>query len=170
VYEDYEVRFEHVIFCTNMTKKSGYKKGSSSSQGHHFETVMAPSANMYALDIVNRNHDETAVKTRSVQKAFAGAWTKLDSTAEVTVLPSIEDALEYVQKFRGPCGMVQIFVTGSTHLIGGMLEGHDAVVYSPQAWRFCRESSFMLGCGEIRTVFRILDSASLSHSHRIGSP
>jgi folylpolyglutamate synthase len=114
-----------------MTRKSGYKKGSSGSQGHRFETVMASPTNMYALDMVNRNHDETAIKTMSVQKAFAEAWTKLDSTAEVTVLPSIEDALEYVQKLQDPCGMVQIFVTGSTHLIGGMLallEGHDAVV------------------------------------------
>ena len=114
-----------------MTRKSGYKKGSSGSQGHRFETVMALPTNMYALDMVNRNHDETAIKTMSVQRAFAEAWTKLDSTAEVTVLPSIEDALEYVQKLQDPSGMVQIFVTGSTHLIGGMLallEGHDAVV------------------------------------------
>jgi hypothetical protein len=39
----------------------------------------------------------------------------------VIVLPFIEDALQYVQKIQDPCGMVQIFVTGSTHLIGGML-------------------------------------------------
>jgi folylpolyglutamate synthase len=114
-----------------MTKKSGYKKGSLSRQGHRFETVMASPTNMYALDMVNRNHDETAIKTMSVQKAFAEAWTKLDSTAEVAALPSIEDALEYVKKLQDPGGMVQIFVTGSTHLIGGMLallEGRDAVV------------------------------------------
>jgi folylpolyglutamate synthase len=114
-----------------MTRKSGYKKGSSSSQGHRFETAMASHTNMYALDMVNRNHDETAIKTMSAQKAFAEAWTKLDSTAEVTVLPSIEGALEYVQKIQGPSGMVQIFVTGSAHLVGGvlaLLEGDDGVI------------------------------------------
>jgi folylpolyglutamate synthase len=104
-----------------MTRKSGYKKGSSSIQGHHFETAMASPTNMYALDMLNRNHDETAIKTMSVQKAFAEAWAKLDSTAEVAVLPSIEDAFEYVQKLQDPSGKVQIFVTGSTHLIGGVL-------------------------------------------------
>ena len=131
MYEDYEVRFEHVIFCTNMTRKSGYKKGSSGSQGHRFENVRASPTNMYALDMVNRNHDETAIKTMSVQKAFAEAWIRLDSMAKVTVLPSIEDALEYVEKLQHPSGMVQIFVTGSIHLIGGMLallEGHDTVI------------------------------------------
>lgn len=81
--------------------------------------------------MVNRNHDETAIKTMSVQKSLREAWTKLDTAAEVTVLPSIEEALEYVQKIQASCGMVQIFVTGSTHLVGGMLallEGTDAVV------------------------------------------
>jgi folylpolyglutamate synthase len=81
--------------------------------------------------MVNRNHDETAIKTMSVQKGFAEEWMKLDRMAEVTVLPSIEDALEYVKKLQDPSGMVQVFVTGSIHLIGGMLallEGYDAVI------------------------------------------
>jgi folylpolyglutamate synthase len=81
--------------------------------------------------MVNHNHDEMAIKTMSVQKAFAEAWTKLDSTAEVAILPSIEDALEYVKKLQDPSGVVQIFVTGSIHLVGGMLallEGQDTVV------------------------------------------
>jgi folylpolyglutamate synthase len=89
---------------------------------------MAPSTNMYTLDMVNRNHDERAIKTMSVQKAFAELWTRLDSTAEVTILPSIEDTLEYIEKLQDPSGMVQVFVTGSIHLIGGMLallEGYD---------------------------------------------
>jgi folylpolyglutamate synthase len=92
---------------------------------------MASHTNMYALDMVNRNHDESAIKTMSVQKDFAEVWTKLDSTAEVAVIPSIEDALEYVQELQDPSGMVQIFVTGSAHLVGGvlaLLEGHDGVI------------------------------------------
>lgn len=125
------MRFEHVIFCTNKTKKTGYKKGASISHSSCFELLWNYLLKRCALDMINRNHDETAIQTMSVQKSFREAWTKLDSTAEVIVLPSIEDALEYVQKIQDPRGMVQVFVTGSTHLIGGMLallEGNDAIV------------------------------------------
>jgi folylpolyglutamate synthase len=74
-----------------------------------------------------------------MQKTFAEKWKELDpsSATVVNVLPSVEDAFEYVRNLSdgGPGeGMdgkkVHAFITGSVHLVGralGALEGVDAL-------------------------------------------
>jgi folylpolyglutamate synthase len=71
-----------------------------------------------------------------MQKAFAEKWRTLDPSSETTieVLPSVEDALEYVRKLgsetSGEQMEIHALITGSVHLVGralGVLEDVDAV-------------------------------------------
>ncbi|KAI0380175.1 FolC bifunctional protein [Hypomontagnella monticulosa] len=104
--------FEHVIFCTNVTYSStGYKR-----------------------DFVNHQYDPAAIKALTAQHAFAEKWSSLDPSANIAVLPTIEDAINYVRDLgKAPLGeneTVQAFITGSLHLVGGalgILEGADAL-------------------------------------------
>lgn len=93
--------FDYAIFCTNVTwKEAGYK-----------------------ADLVSHSTDTSAVTELTVQKALAAAWGEETSGAggqAVThVLRTIEDAIGIVKDIEGG---VQVFVTGSLHLVGGVLE------------------------------------------------
>ncbi|KAI8245797.1 MICOS complex subunit MIC60 [Colletotrichum sp. SAR 10_96] len=103
--------FEGVVFCTNVTyKETGYKR-----------------------DFVNHQYDNKAIEAMTVQKQFAERWRGLDPQADVRVIPTIEEALDYVRglaESNGEGESVQAFVTGSLHLVGGalqILEGADAL-------------------------------------------
>ncbi|KAH9892126.1 tetrahydrofolylpolyglutamate synthase [Xylariomycetidae sp. FL2044] len=120
--------FDHVVFCTNVTyAATGYKR-----------------------DFVNHQYDPDAVKALTAQRAFAKRWAELDPGATVVVLPTIEDALNYVRELErkmpddgavtgdgngdgngeGDRDMVLALVTGSLHLVGGalgILEDTDAL-------------------------------------------
>ncbi|KAI2783765.1 FolC bifunctional protein [Daldinia loculata] len=104
--------FEHVVFCTNVTYAStGYKR-----------------------DFVNHQYDPVAIKALTAQRAFAEKWSLLDPKAKVTVVPTIEEAINYVRDLsKTPMGeneTIQAFITGSLHLVGGalgILEGADAL-------------------------------------------
>ncbi|OAA68934.1 Folylpolyglutamate synthetase [Cordyceps fumosorosea ARSEF 2679] len=100
--------FEHVIFCTNVTyAATGYKR-----------------------DFVNRQVDPAEVASMTAQRRFADAWARLDPAADVRVLPTIEEALACARGLGGGSGVVQAYVTGSLHLVGGalgILEQADAL-------------------------------------------
>ncbi|KAI1098583.1 FolC bifunctional protein [Jackrogersella minutella] len=104
--------FEHVIFCTNVTyAATGYKR-----------------------DFVNYQYDPVAIKALTAQRAFAEKWSSLDPAAKVTVVPTIEDAINYVRDLGntslGEGELVQALITGSLHLVGGalgILEGADSL-------------------------------------------
>lgn len=103
--------FDHVIFCTNVTR----------------------SATGYARDFVNHQHDPQEIKSMAIQRRFADKWTELDPAAEVQVLPTIEEAINYARRLGDGLGegqKAQVLVTGSLHLVGGalgILEGADAL-------------------------------------------
>ncbi|KAI1752172.1 tetrahydrofolylpolyglutamate synthase [Xylaria castorea] len=103
--------FEHVIFCTNVTHaETGYKR-----------------------DFVNHQYDAEAIKALTAQRGFADRWASLDPKANITVVPTIEDAINHVRGLGASVGegqAVQAFITGSLHLVGGalsILEGADAL-------------------------------------------
>ncbi|QYS97063.1 Folylpolyglutamate synthase [Trichoderma simmonsii] len=103
--------FDHVVFCTNVTySQTGYKR-----------------------DFVNNTIDPVEIDKLTVQKAFAEKWAAIDPKSKVVVLPTIEDALNYARGVAGglPEGeVVQAYVTGSLHLVGGalgILEETDAL-------------------------------------------
>lgn len=68
-----------------------------------------------------------------MQRAFAEKWTTLDPTADVSVVPSIEEAINKARGFTDQLKdgeKVHALITGSLHLVGGalqILEGADAL-------------------------------------------
>ncbi|KAF3764596.1 hypothetical protein M406DRAFT_62268 [Cryphonectria parasitica EP155] len=103
--------FEHVMFCTNVTyATTGYKR-----------------------DFVNHQYDPEAIKKLTVQHRFAERWAELDPKANVTVVPSIEETINNARSLAQSLKegeTVQVFITGSLHLVGGalgILEGADTL-------------------------------------------
>ena len=82
---------------------------------------------------MNLQYDSAAIEKLTVQKAFADKWRSLDPSADVRVVPTIEEALGQVRelgKLAQEGGFVLAFVTGSLHLVGGalgVLEALDAL-------------------------------------------
>lgn len=98
--------FTHVIFTTNQTFSEGYKP-----------------------DLVSMNTNQKDVDTLAVQNALAQTWSEIDSTAEVHVLRTIEEAIGKARSVArshaqaAPADTkVMALVTGSLHLVGGALE------------------------------------------------
>lgn len=75
---------------------------------------------------MNRNSDPSSVANLTLQKRFADMWERLEPSADVQTAPTIQEAVDLVGDFSDKVGEVQIFVTGSSHLVGGtisILEG-----------------------------------------------
>ncbi|KAJ8070391.1 hypothetical protein OCU04_000767 [Sclerotinia nivalis] len=104
------VKFDHVIFCTTSIQKENASK----------------------KDFVNLSYDPKSISELTMQKAFAEKWRSLDSSpdTDVQVLPSVEDAFEYVRSLSTDDAHAQALITGSVHLVGralGSLESVDAL-------------------------------------------
>lgn len=99
--------FTHVIFTTNL---------SSTAQS---------TVNPAKKDFINNQFDPAELAAMTVQRGFAERWQTLDPEgAQVTLAPSVEDALGVVRAeaaLRPGEEEVQVFVTGSLHLVGAML-------------------------------------------------
>ncbi|KAL6703794.1 hypothetical protein ACN47E_009093 [Coniothyrium glycines] len=98
--------FTHVIFTTNQTFSEGYKP-----------------------DLIAVNTNQSDVDTLAVQKALAATWADIDSSAEVHVLRTIEEAIVTARKIAqswaketGADGEVMVLITGSLHLVGGAID------------------------------------------------
>ncbi|KAI5790946.1 Mur ligase [Pyronema domesticum] len=91
--------FDTAVFCTNITfKEAGYKP-----------------------DLLSVGSDTAAVQALTVQKALATAWSEVDPSTQTHAVATIEEAVE-IAKSEGD---VQVLVTGSLHLVGGLLEVID---------------------------------------------
>lgn len=91
--------FKHAIFCTNTTyKDAGFK-----------------------ADLVSINTNKSDVDTLKVQKELAGSWDSIDPNATVHVLSTIEEAISKARELA-PNDQVEVLVTGSLHLVGGVIE------------------------------------------------
>lgn len=103
--------FDHVVFCTNVTyAETGYKR-----------------------DFVNHQVDPKEIEGLTQQHRFADKWQELDTKANVKIIPTIEEALNFARglgKVLKDGESVQAYVTGSLHLVGGalgILEKADAL-------------------------------------------
>ena len=108
--------FDRAIFCSNVTyAETGYKR-----------------------DFVNHQFDPTEIKELVAQRRFADKWASLDPTADIQVVPTIEEAINSARDLGKSLGQevkdesvkVDAFVTGSLHLVGGalgILENADAL-------------------------------------------
>ncbi|KAK8213963.1 Mur ligase [Phyllosticta capitalensis] len=98
--------FTHVVFSTNLTfRDTGYKP-----------------------DLVSINTNADDVEKLAVQNGLAQTWKDMDPQADVQVVRSIEEAVNFA---RGVAEQrdgeeVKVFITGSLHLVGGALEVLDA--------------------------------------------
>ena len=63
-----------------------------------------------------------------MQKAFAGIWAELDPSAVIHVLPNVQEAVELAVGLGENYDEAQVFVTGSFHLVGGVLSILEGVV------------------------------------------
>lgn len=68
-------------------------------------------------ELVNTNVDPTIVSKLTLQNSLAETWHALEPETEVVVAPSIEEAVAYLEGKED----LQVFVTGSLHLVGGAL-------------------------------------------------
>lgn len=92
--------FSHAIFCTNTTfKEAGFKP-----------------------DLLSVNTNASDIQELKVQKELAETWKVIDAQAEVSVVRTIEEAVDLVRRHAKEGKRVTAFVTGSLHLVGGFLE------------------------------------------------
>lgn len=95
------VQFDEVIFTTNVTWTSG----------------------SYSSDLVSMNTSKEQVDNLEVQKSLAEKWITLDGKrSKIHVTSSIEAAHELIKQLGEP---VNVFVTGSLHLVGGLFVVFD---------------------------------------------
>ncbi|PNS21792.1 hypothetical protein CAC42_390 [Sphaceloma murrayae] len=96
-----EKPFTHAIFCTNTTYKDGGFKP----------------------DLTSINTNAKDVELLSVQNQLAGTWRETDPDCEVEVLKTVEEAVARAREVaRKDEGEVKVLVTGSLHLVGGVVE------------------------------------------------
>ena len=97
----------HSIFCTNVTyKEAGYRP-----------------------DLVSMNANASDVEKLRVQNDLAETWRAIDPRADVKVYATIEEAVDFARELAareegliGNEAPVMTFVTGSLHLVGGLLD------------------------------------------------
>lgn len=91
-----EITFDEVIFTTNITWKSG----------------------IYSADLISMNIPNEQVNELKVQNQLRDVWINLVKKDVVKIAPNIEHAIEIIKQNKTP---IDIFVTGSLHLVGGLL-------------------------------------------------
>lgn len=94
-------KFDLAIFSTNVTWESGN----------------------YSADLVSMNTSKEEVENLSVQQSLADEWNKLHPTCDTVISPSIQAAVHQIETLNED--PVDIFVTGSLHLVGGLLVVFD---------------------------------------------
>ncbi|KAJ7507962.1 FolC bifunctional protein [Mycena galericulata] len=95
--------FDHVIFCTNVTYADGGFKGD-------LTTLAIPESDLAQL---------------KTQHQLSSAWSSLIPTfpaENIHVLPSIEHAVNLVRRLDSDAGQAAVLVSGSLHLVGGVIE------------------------------------------------
>jgi folylpolyglutamate synthase len=96
-----ESPFTHCIFTTNVTFKD----------------------TSYKPDVIAINTNSQDVKALKVQKELAAVWSQLDPAAQVSVVGTIEEAVDAAKKTADESGgEVMVLVTGSLHLVGGAFD------------------------------------------------
>jgi folylpolyglutamate synthase len=112
--------FEYVVFCPNTTYSNG-------------------GAAAYKPDLVSINTNKDDVDSLRVQKQLAETYDKIDPDAKAVVCGTIEEAVGRVRESARSqpgdhvvdakaSGDVQVLVTGSLHLVGGLIEVLEAEV------------------------------------------
>ena len=96
--------FTHAIFCSNVTFTEGG----------------------YRPDLTSLNTRTETVDELEVQKRLAKAWGEVNGGVDGEVVRTIEDGVRRCREIIA-AGKGMVFVTGSTHLVGGVLEVLETV-------------------------------------------
>jgi folylpolyglutamate synthase len=86
-----------------------------------------------SIDFVNNAHDGIAISELTLQKQFAEKWRKLAGTKPtIKVCPTIDEAFAHIKGLPESVSgeEVQVFITGSIHLVGtalSIIENVDAL-------------------------------------------
>lgn len=101
-----EVKFDHVVFTTNITWSDG----------------------KYNADLVLMNTSKQQVDEMVIQKQLAQTWASRDaetaSQSRKHIFPNIETGVNFIKLLTNSSdytGEVDVFVCGSLHLVGGFL-------------------------------------------------
>jgi folylpolyglutamate synthase len=115
--------FSTVIFCTNVTYADGHFKGGTS--------LLFPSkpwawSYFLSVDLTSRKIETEDADLLRTQRKLADTWLSLIPefpAKNIHVLPSIEHAIRVVRGIESDEeGGVDVLVTGSLHLVGGVIE------------------------------------------------
>lgn len=68
------------------------------------------------------NTSKEQVENLEVQNGLRDTWLRLEPHAKVDVVANIESAIDLVKAYNEP---VEVVVTGSLHLVGGLLVALD---------------------------------------------
>ena len=76
------------------------------------------------VDLTSFNTDQSSVANLDVQRKLADTFHRLSPSTHVSIAESIEEAIGLITRLEKPT----VFVTGSLHLVGGVLTlfGEDA--------------------------------------------
>lgn len=92
LHQGLEIKFDKVIFTTNITWTSGYNS-----------------------ELVSMNNSKEAVDALVVQKGFAETWKQMEADSEPIITHDIEQAISLIKP------NTDVFVCGSLHLVGGVM-------------------------------------------------
>lgn len=98
--------FDEAVFSTNVT----------------FSTDASGGAARYKPDLVSINTSASDVSALKVQRELADVWVELDPGCGVAVQATIQDGVERVRNMVKDDEEIVVLVTGSLHLVGGVLE------------------------------------------------
>ncbi|KAG6854860.1 hypothetical protein C0991_012050 [Blastosporella zonata] len=128
---------DHVTVLGKTLEEIAWQKGGIFKEGAPAITVNQPSEGLYVLQerakelkvSVMQNLTTVAISEDDLaqlktQRELASAWSSLVPDfppSQIHVLPSIEHAVNEIEKLQGPAP-VKVLVAGSLHLVGGAIE------------------------------------------------
>lgn len=72
-------------------------------------------------DIINHNIDPAAELNLNIQEAYKAQWQSFDGKADITVVPTITEALALAKNIGYRSNGALTLITGSLRLVGGAL-------------------------------------------------
>ncbi|RDW81881.1 hypothetical protein BP6252_02993 [Coleophoma cylindrospora] len=94
--QDGHIKFQYVIFCTLLERQDDIPSN----------------------DLAHRNLESVSSE---IQESYAAIWKGIDSQAEISLEPTINDALQSAKTIGTQAGGMQTLITGTSRLVGHAL-------------------------------------------------
>ena len=124
--------FTHALFSTNITFAAAPEASDSANTSTPTGSLPPAGGGRYKPDLISMNTSASDVLALTVQRNLAATWQELDAGAKVSVFGTVEEAVREVERVAKVAEEhhqrdVVVFVTGSLHLVGGVLEVLETV-------------------------------------------